>query len=121
MGYDTNFRGRLTFSKELDSDQLKKLTEFISRDHKEPGIWTRHCDWRTDGKFLGWNGSEKSYDMEKWLQIIVDRYLRFWGIELTGRMLAKGERYNDVWTLEVKNWKVIKTMVDIPTDLGITE
>lgn len=121
MGYDTHFQGRLTLSKELTAPQLKTLTEFLEKDHKEPGIWTRWCDWRTDGKKLFWNGAEKSYDMELWLQVILDRFMKFWGIEVTGKMLAQGNNRTDTWTLEVKDGKVIKTRISIPDDFGVTD
>lgn len=38
-----------------------------------PGLW---CPWTTDGSTLRWDGIEKNYNNEEWLQYLIDRFLR---------------------------------------------
>jgi hypothetical protein len=83
-----------------------------------PGFW---CDWETDGRKLFWNGSEKSYGMDKWLVLLIDKFFKPHGHVLNGRIFAQGENPGDTWIIDVQNnvVNVIK-LLDMKA-LGITE
>ena len=69
MGYSTDFDGAIAIEPALSEEQVSKLNAFASERHDGagfPGIW---CDWEVaeDGSEIGWNGNEKSYEMESCL------------------------------------------------------
>lgn len=69
----------------------------------QPGLW---CDWECNlvGKDNGedaqmckieWNGSEKFYYYVKWLEYIIETFLKPSGISINGAALAVGEELGD--------------------------
>lgn len=69
------------------------------------GIW---CDFHANktGTGLIWNGSEKTYDAEAWVQYICTAFFAAWGIVANGELRAEGESQGDVWLLRVTDNKV---------------
>jgi len=125
MGYSTNFNGKLILSKELTISAMEKFNAFCEERHGGdtetypgmPGFW---CDWVTDGKTIYWNGSEKSYAMDKWLEILIQKFLAPKKITVSGKMLAQGEEPGDTWLLIAENNNVrTEKLVDFKK-LGIT-
>lgn len=116
MGYTTDFDGSFKLSRVLTVEEKKILDDFSEERHGGnldaylgyPGFW---CDWvpTEDGKGIEWNGTEKFYDYEKWIQLIIDTYLTPWGIKLTGRVRYQGEEIGDHGTVSVVKGKVKKT------------
>lgn len=127
MGYTTTFRGRLRTSRPLSDLEAGAINRFCEERHggptdvyeNFPSFW---CDWEADNNGIFWSGTEKSYRMDLWLEVLIDRFFNPWGVALSGKMLAQGERAGDTWTLEVlpKN-RVVRTDIAIPQILGITE
>ena len=68
----------------------------------QPGLW---CQWvlTPDGKELKWDGGEKFYEYEKWLQYLIDNFFSKWGIKLNGKIKWSGEDSSDVGMITVKN------------------
>lgn len=93
MGYTTEFSGRIAISPSLDPKQCERINQFLDDNAS--------CDWAvsTDGASIGWSGMEKSYDMEVWLARLIARFFKTWGRTLDGELRARGESFDDVWTL----------------------
>jgi len=103
MGYTTEFSGRFVANKKFTkalSNQLNKLAETRHGGNCDvhpgfPGFW---CQWvpSADGCGIEWDGGEKFYAYDRWLQLIIDRYLKPAGVELSGRVLYRGEDADDI-------------------------
>jgi hypothetical protein len=126
MGYTTEFSGKLTITPPLSEELTDEINQFCEERHGGhssrfpgfPGYW---CDWKTDGQKLFWNGSEKSYEMDEWLELLIKKFLVPHGHTVNGRMLAQGEDSNDVWVLEAKDNAVRQLKVNVKQDFGITD
>jgi hypothetical protein len=125
MGYTTTFEGKMTLAPALTAAQTQEIEDFCEARHGGnldvyngyPTFW---CNWQTNGKKLYWSGAEKSYDMEKWLQILIDRFFKPWGVKVTGKMLAQGENPNDRWTMEVGEDQKVVVKRFTAVDMGVT-
>lgn len=125
MGYNTNFEGKMILSKKLTESQVENFNAFCKQRHGGnlepfegmPGFW---CRWKTDGETIYWNGSEKSYNMEEWLPILIEKFLKSDNITVSGKMIAQGEEPGDAWLLIAEN-NVVRTeqLID-HKKLGIT-
>jgi hypothetical protein len=112
MGYTTEFEGRIAITPPLEPSQVAKVNAFCEERHAGavqphagcPGIW---CDYHVseDGASIGWNGSEKSYEMDAWLPYLIEKFFRPWGRTLNGMMEAQGEDRHDRWALKVEDNK----------------
>lgn len=114
MGYSTDFTGAFELSQPLSPEQIAEFNEFCMERHAGPitpyegvpGIW---CDWKTDGVNISWNGSEKSYAMVEWGNLLLERFLKPWGITVAGgELLAQGERRGDTWKIVFRDGKFVK-------------
>ena len=125
MGYSTDFEGAMTLTPELTKEQVAIINEFCDERHggptmpfpNMPGFW---CNWETNGTKLYWNQSEKSYDMAEWLELLIEKFFEPWKIQVTGKMLAQGERRDDRWTMEVgEDQQIVVNHLQLE-NLGIT-
>jgi hypothetical protein len=110
MGYTTLFKGEIEISPPLTPEQSAEVQAFCDERHGgnlhvHPGMPGFYCDYLVaeDGASIGWNGSEKSYEMVYWLRVLIGHFFVKWGRTLNGEMLARGERFDDVWTIAVRN------------------
>jgi hypothetical protein len=119
MGYTTDFYGAFNLSRPLTVKEARILNDFADVRHENtsgqtfPGIW---CHWVPDedeAKTIIWNGLEKFYSYELWLQYIYDNFLKPWGVELSGVVYYQGEESKDYGGLYFKDGVVYK--VDTPT------
>lgn len=120
MGYTTEFSGKLTIDPPLDMDLIEKINEFCEERHGGPadifpgipGFW---CDWKVgeDGDKIYWNGSEKSYNMDKWLELLIKEFIAPAGSVVSGRLLAQGEERNDVWLLVADKNRVARLEMNL--------
>ena len=122
MGYTTEFMGKLTFNKPLTSEQIELINEFSKQRHDrddasfEVSILQRKnnpnetwyhspiwCQWviTDDGKHLKWDGWEKFYDYEYWLQYLINKYFVSWGRKLNGILTYVGECKTQMGLIEV--------------------
>jgi len=124
MGYNTDFKGELLFTKELDSTEMLEIEKFLDEDcryHPEwnPGdlIWIDLC-FNRDLTGIEWNGGEKTYDLtEKVNLIISNMQQKFPDFGLTGELLAQGEDMTDRWRLVIENGRAVKKPVKILGDI----
>lgn len=126
MGYTTEFSGKMTISPPLQPHMVETVNLFCEERHGGPmqvyeGMPTFWCDWEVseDGSKIYWNGSEKSYYMDRWLALLIKRFIAPQGSIVSGRMLAQGERTGDVWVLACKD--NIVSREEVATNLGITD
>lgn len=128
MGYTTEFSGKITITPPLNEAQIETINNWCEERHAGPvqphagcpGIW---CDYKVseEGDKIYWNGAEKAYYMDKWMEYLIEKYFIAWGKVLNGRMLAEGEDSEDVWVLEVKANDVNVIPVAPRPNLHITE
>lgn len=108
MGYTTDFTGAVQVEPPLTEEQIAFLTAFSEERHGGntqphagfPGFW---CDWvpTADGAGIEWNGTEKFYDSDEWMQLIIDRFIAPTGRKVNGTIEAQGEDPSDIWRLKV--------------------
>ncbi len=102
MGLRTDFYGQFTFDHPLTAEHRTILEEFAEEEHEEePGETgkppTVYCQWKptADGRGLEWDGVEKFYYYDEWLEYLIAHFLKPWGYILSGDVQYNG------WTEEV--------------------
>lgn len=108
MGYSTRFDGELRFTSDLTAKALSKLNAMMSedcREHKDwnaPGLYYIDLELTKDFSGLKWNGAEKTYDLDKLVNVVI-RVMRteFPEFGLSGSLLAQGEEAEDRWALVI--------------------
>lgn len=111
MGYTTDFKGDLEFSKELTISQRNTLEEFNEERHEPtvgedyPGYY---CQWTSNesGTALEWDGGEKFYSYVEWLNYLIKHFFEPWGIKLNGQIEWRGEEWEDNGLITVTDSKV---------------
>lgn len=66
----------------------------------QPGLW---CDWVIGEDFLEWNGAEKFYHYEEWLEYLIDNFFQPLGYVLNGEIYWEGEDRDDFGTIHVED------------------
>lgn len=68
----------------------------------QPGLW---CQWVVNEKknCLEWDGGEKFYNYEEWLDYLIDNFFEPLGYALNGDIEWQGEDYDDFGTIHVEN------------------
>lgn len=66
----------------------------------QPGLW---CHWapRRDGTAIAWNGREKFYDYDLWLEYLIEHFLSTWGYTIEGTIRWLGDDPEDQGTIYV--------------------
>lgn len=154
MGYTTEFTSRVNITPPLNPQEIAYLIAFANtrhnkrkggpyavsmdahgpdvindRDHDgKPGYW---CNWvpTADGAGIEWNGVEKFYDADAWMQYLVDHFLMPGGHAqgrpefeqftfdhaVSGVIHAQGEDPADRWELIVEDNKVSRRDLSSPS------
>jgi len=104
MGYTTDFTGRVTIDPPLNAaefDYLKRFADsrrftridgpyalhedgfrgpriinYNQPPEGQPSLWCNFEPVSADGASLEWNGAEKFYDAEIWMQYLIDTFLK---------------------------------------------
>jgi hypothetical protein len=109
MGYTTEFKGELRFTRELTGKELAAVSNMLGedcRDHPEWGTGDSlsYIDLELTNDFGGlkWDGSEKTYDLEKKVNVLIKQVRKeVPDFGLTGSLLAQGESVDDRWALVI--------------------
>lgn len=108
MGYTTKFEGELRFTSELTAKQLAALNEMLGEDCRDHPEWEAqdlyYIDLELTPDFGGvrWNGTEKTYGLEKLVNVVIKQMRKKWpDFGLTGSLLAQGEQFDDRWALSI--------------------
>ena len=109
MGYTTDFSGQFKLDRPLNVLQLTTLKTFADERHDgepgAPGVW---CQWvpTEDGEGIEWDGNEKFYRYTEWLEYLVEKYLKPWGLSLSGSVTWHGEDAGDSGVVYAKDNRV---------------
>lgn len=108
MGYTTEFTGELLFTQDLTVSQVNYLRSILGEDCRD------HKDWETSGLYridlelnhdftgIRWDGSEKTYDMDQLVNVVIRLMRKKWPeFGLRGELLAQGEQRSDRWKLVI--------------------
>jgi hypothetical protein len=108
MGYTTQFNGELKFAHEPSVKQIAKLDSMFGKDcrsHKEwdaAGLYYIDLELNDDYTGIRWNGAEKTYDMDKLVNVVIREMRKeFPEFALTGSLIAQGEDVDDRWQLVI--------------------
>jgi hypothetical protein len=108
MGYTTKFLGSLKFTGELTATQLAHLKKMLNedcRDHPEWGatdLYYIDLELADDFSGLRWSGAEKTYSMEKLVNVVIREMRKRWPeFGLSGELEAQGEDHDDRWRLVI--------------------
>lgn len=110
MGYNTDFSGSLQFLYPLKTKERKDLEAFFGedcRDHKDEWdagdlTWI-DLELTEDESGIQWNGSEKSYDMCKKINMIIrNMRKKYPNFGFSGKMIAQDEDLNDRYEIFAK-------------------
>ena len=96
MGYTTEFHGQFQLDKQMnDLSILDKLNEWADCCKDAP--INGYCQWKLskDRMAIQWDGNEKFYDYDKWLQFIIDLLLLPNHYILSGKVEFQGEAITD--------------------------
>jgi hypothetical protein len=95
MGYSTIFKGQLSFKNEPTMPQLAALNEFF-------GLHYIDLELTKDFTGIKWNDAEKTYDLEKFVNVIMENMRKQWpDFGFTGSMTAQGGDIEDRWSLAI--------------------
>lgn len=107
-----------------DSD--KSVLDGNAPAKTQPGLW---CQWIiNESGCLEWDGGEKFYNYEEWLEYLIDNFFEPLGYVLNGDIEWQGESYDDFGTIHVENNIIymkervrMSSLKDISTDDLIKE
>ena len=76
------------------------ILEYNSPPDTQPGLW---CQWTPseDGTAIVWDEGEKFYDYEKWIEYIIQNFLKLWGYTLNGEVKWEGEGSGDMGKMSI--------------------
>lgn len=96
--------------KDFGQQHDQSIIDYNDPPEGQPGLW---CQWvpTKDGKGIEWNGAEKFYNYEEWLEYIIENFLISWGYTLNGEVEWYGENRDDIG-------KIIVTDNEISTKEG---
>jgi hypothetical protein len=108
MGYSTEFKGSLRFTTELAASQLAAVKAMLGEDCRDHPEWNAsdlyYIDLELLDDFSGlkWNGAEKTYDLDKLVNVVIRVMREKWpDFGLSGTLAAQGERVEDRWALTI--------------------
>ena len=103
MGYTTDFSGRFTVTPPLSAEHVSALKKFADERHSSELAGSYYCQWvpTDDGTGIEWDGGEKFYAYESWLQYLIDHFLKPWGHVVEGVVEYQGEDPSDFGRLRV--------------------
>ena len=123
MGYSTDFKGILYFTRELSEDEKYGVENFFSEDCRNHPEWGRtdltHIDLcfcnEEDG--IEWDGSEKTYDLVDKINLIIkEMRKKVPDFELEGKMIAQGEDIDDRWMIVIEDGFAKETQLVVLTE-----
>jgi hypothetical protein len=120
MGYTTKFTGQFTLSPlPMPAEVVLACYDLEGTDGRESNyegpakghMPDSYLQWKLtkDRTALKWDGGEKFYEYEAWLQWLVDYVFTPEGITVSGQVEYSGDEVKDTGTLAVVDGQVIKT------------
>lgn len=85
----------------MGQDEDKSILNYNYPPKTQPGLW---CQWIiTDNGELEWDGGEKFYYYEEWLNYLIDNFFEPEGYMLNGTISFQGEDLDDYGDIVVSN------------------
>lgn len=121
MGYSTSFQGIIKITPELKASEIKFIQGMFGdmRDWnpemaKKLDMTWFNFEFDQDFSGIGWDGSEKFYDADKCMSVLVKETIKkFPHLKFNGILQAQGEDYADRWQLIVKDNVVTRKEVQL--------
>lgn len=86
----------------------KNVIDYNSPPHQQPGVW---CDLQIskDGKYLEWNGNEKTYELPSWIDYLIEFVFKPNGYILNGDLefQCEDEEYQGMVSVKNNNVEII--------------
>lgn len=127
MGYSTEFKGELLFTKELKASELAELNKFFREDCRQHPEWGNTnlsyiaLELNKDFNGIQWDGSEKTYDLVDKVNLVIENMKKkFPEFGLTGELLAQGEDVGDVWRLVMYKNVAYEKKIDLSHKKKVT-
>ncbi len=78
------------------------IVNYNEPPRRQPGLW---CQWTPNeaGDIIEWDGGEKFYYYEEWIQYLITNFLQPWGYVLNGVVTWHGEDNSDNGKIVIKN------------------
>lgn len=133
MGYNTDFTGELYFTNKLSVNELDILNQFLySVDVREHAEWDNpagvtwielqmvfDCVGKESG--IKWNGAEKTYAMDKAIELILREMRKeFPEFGLKGTLIGQGEDIDDRFSIFVDGAEITVLPLGVDADLRVT-
>lgn len=118
------FIGGLGF---FGQDRDESVVDYNEPPKTQPGLW---CQWviNEERNCLEWDGGEKFYEYEAWLEYLIDNFFEPLDYVLNGDIEWQGEEYDDIGVIHVTDNIIsveygvrASSMKDIETDTLIKE
>jgi hypothetical protein len=113
----TTFTGRFDLDRPLTEEHRAILEDFYEEEHMYedglrggPGMPDGfYCQWQPteDGAGLEWDGVEKFYHFEEWLEYLVAHYIKPWRYVLNGSVAWESIFEPEEGTLVVRDNSVV--------------
>jgi hypothetical protein len=105
IGFPVGAEGEFYCDPDADNcgqDHTPDVVDYNNPPTNVPGLW---CGWTfdEDGESLEWDGGEKFYDYVEWMQYIINVFLVPAGYICNGKIKWRGEDFNDMGVIEVKD------------------
>lgn len=106
MGYNTDFNGRLEFSRKLNKVEKDFFDFLYEKRHEDNSVYpSLYCQWtileKNDKDYLLWDGGEKFYEYKEWLDYIILNMSK--DLLLNGCLHYRGDDFYDFGSLLVVN------------------
>ena len=89
----------------MGQDHEDNILDYNNPPRDQPGLWLQWVP--TDDRLhLEWDEGEKFYDYVEWLEYLVKKIFKPRGYVLNGKVRYRGEDFDDVGTIVVRNNKV---------------
>lgn len=83
-------------------DRDDSILDYNCPAKTQPGLWNKWVPTE-DGTGIEWSGAEKFYDYVEWLEYMVENFLKPWGYTLNGSVKWRGEDFDDMGVITVKD------------------
>ena len=121
MGYSTQFSGRFDFVGDVPLNVIESMNDILGVDTRDrtgtfPGCF---CGWilTKDNKGLKWDGEEKFYQWEEWLNWIIRTILLPNRVNLKGHVTYQGDDVEDAGFIDVlEGCRVVVTKLPTVAD-----
>lgn len=117
VGLPIGEEGEFYIGSESDDDcgqaHDPSVIEYNGPPCTQPGLWLQWVPTE-DGTLLEWDGMEKFYRYETWLQYLIEKIFIPWGHKLNGSIQWSGEDMGDIGVIHVKDNEIKLVDIEYP-------